>query len=214
MSDQNAFLAMQNAVLEGDQAKAKELAEQALAAGLDPLKVIEEGFVAGIRRAGDLWEEGEFFLPELVTAAQAMTSAMEVLQPGLEGDQARPSAGRVVIGTVQGDIHDIGKTLVATMLTANGFSVDDQGADVAVARFVERAKEGDADLICASALLTTTMTAQGELVKAVREAGLKTRVMVGGAPVSSEWAKTIGADGYADNAVAAVQTARELIENG
>jgi trimethylamine corrinoid protein len=212
MSEHEDLLAaMQQAVLDGDETAAADLAEKALAAQMKPLDAIEQGFVQGIRQAGELWEEGEFFLPELVTAAQAMKAAMAILQPALAGGAAGESRGKVVIGTVQGDIHDIGKTLVGTMLAANGFEVADEGGDVPVDRFVERATEIDADLVCASALLTTTMTVQRELVNAVRGAGLKAKVMVGGAPVSQEWADEIGADGFADNAVAAVAVAGDLV---
>jgi corrinoid protein of di/trimethylamine methyltransferase len=210
---QNAeFLAaMHDAVLQGDDANAAKLAQEALDKGVPPLEAIENGLVPGIREAGDLWEEGEYFLPELVTSAEAMKAAMAILQPALREDQqGLKIAGRVVIGTVKGDIHDIGKTLVATMLSANGFEVTDEGADVEVARFVDRARDLGADLICASALLTTTMTVQRDLVQAIKEAGLRTHVMVGGAPVSKEWADEIGASGFADNAVAAVDVAREL----
>jgi corrinoid protein of di/trimethylamine methyltransferase len=206
--------AMGEAVLRGDEEGARQLAQQALEGGLDPLRIVEEGSVPGIRRAGELWEEGEYFLPELVTSAQAMKAAMAILQPALgKGRSAGDAAGRVVIGTVQGDIHDIGKTLVATLLSAGGFSVTDEGADVPVARFVERAGELDADLVCASALLTTTMTVQHDLVQALRQAGLRAAVMVGGAPVSQAWAEQIGAAGYADNAVAAVEVARQLVSH-
>jgi trimethylamine corrinoid protein len=213
MSEERAglFAALRRAVLEGEDEEAARLARESLAAGLDPLAVIEGGLVPGIREAGDLWEEGEYFLPELVGAAQAMKAAMELLQPALGAGRGVEAVGRVVIGTVQGDIHDIGKTLVATLLAANGFKVSDEGADVPVERFVERAREIDADLVCASALLTTTMTRQRELVAAVREAGLAAKVMVGGAPVTREWAERIGAEGYADNAVAAVAVARRLV---
>jgi len=207
------FTAMQQAVLDGDDSAATELAEKALAAGVAPLEAIEQGFVKGIRRAGDLWEEGEFFLPELVTAAQAMKAAMTVLHPALASQAAGRSRGKVVIGTVHGDIHDIGKRLVGTMLAANGFEVHDEGADVPVDRFLARATEVDADLVCASALLTTTMTVQRDLITAIRAAGLKTRVMVGGAPVTQAWADSIGADGFADNAVAAVELAGRLMED-
>ncbi len=207
------FAAMQQAVLDGDETAATELAEKALAQEVEPLDAIEQGFVMGIRRAGELWEEGEFFLPELVTAAQAMKAAMAVLQPALTSQSAGRARGKVVIGTVHGDIHDIGKRLVGTMLAANGFEVHDEGADVSVDRFIERAKAVDADLVCASALLTTTMTVQRDLVVAVKEAGLKARVMVGGAPVTQTWAETIGADGFADNAVAAVDLAGRLMED-
>ena len=202
--------AMQDAVLNGDTAAAEKLAKDALDQGVAPLEAIEGGFVPGIQKAGDLWEEGEYFLPELVTSAEAMKAAMAILQPALKGGEGPTRAGRVVLGTVKGDIHDIGKTLVGTMLSANGFDVTDEGADVPVERFVERAKEVDADLVCASALLTTTMTVQRDLVEAIKSAGLKARVMVGGAPVSKDWADQIGAAGYADNAVAAVEVAKGL----
>jgi len=203
---------MRQSVLDGDEEAAASLATQALDAGMAPIAAVEQGYAAGIAEAGDLWEEGEFFLPELVTAAQAMKAAMAIITPALSGGAEDASAGKVIIGTVQGDIHDIGKTLVATLLSAGGFEVIDEGADVPVAKFVERARELDADLVCASALLTTTMTVQRDLIAALRAAGLKTRVMVGGAPVTRQWADDIGADGYADSAVAAVGVARGLVE--
>ncbi len=213
MSDKaQLYPAMRQAVLDGDEDAAGKLAEQALAEGLPVLEVIEKGFVKGIREAGDLWEEGEFFLPELVTAAQAMKRAMAVLQPELAKGANDASLGMVVIGTVKGDIHDIGKTLVATLLAANGFTVVDEGADVSVEQFVERATELSADLVCASALLTTTMTMQKQLADAMREAGVSARLMVGGAPVTAKWAEEIGAAGHADNAVAAVDLARTLVQ--
>jgi len=212
MTDKTTLLArMKQVVLDGDEDAARELAQQALDQGMDLMQVIEQGFVAGIRQTGELWEEGEFFLPELVTAAQAMKGAMAVLQPSLEGEGSAIGLGRVVIGTVQGDIHDIGKTLVGTMMAANGFDVCDEGGDVPVERFVERAREVNADLVCASALLTTTMTVQKNLISALKEAQLGAKVMVGGAPVSQQWADEIGADGFADNAVAAVEVARKLV---
>jgi corrinoid protein of di/trimethylamine methyltransferase len=212
MSERPELLAaLHRAVLDGADTSAGPLAERALAAGIAPLEAIEQGLVPGIREAGRLWEEGEYFLPELVTAAQAMKAAMAVLQPALGDASGAASLGRVVIGTVEGDIHDIGKTLVATLLAASGFTVRDEGAGVPVARFVERAGELDADLVCASALLTTTMPRQRDLVHALRAAGLRARVMVGGAPVTRHWTETIGADGYADNALAAVTVARDLV---
>jgi corrinoid protein of di/trimethylamine methyltransferase len=212
MADREAVLSnLSSAVLQGDEGRAAALAAEALASGIAALEAVEQGLVPGIRRAGALWEEGEYFLPELVTAAQAMKAAMAVLQPELTRTGAGHEIGRVVIGTVAGDIHDIGKTLVATMLSANGFAVADEGSGVSVARFVERARELDADLVCASALLTTTMGQQKLLVEAVRAAGLRARVMVGGAPVTQGWAEKIGADGHADNAIGAVLVARRLV---
>lgn len=212
MSEIDDFLAtLSRAVLEGEERTTIDLAEDALRRGVPPLHIIERGLVPGIRRAGELWDVGEYFLPELVTAAQAMKAGMGIVQPALtEGFELRPR-GRVVIGTVLGDIHDIGKTLVATMLAANGFEVKDEGVGVSAERFIDRAMELDADLICASALLTTTMVQQRELVRAVREAGLRAKVMVGGAPVTAAWAAEIGAHGQADNAVAAVAKARQMV---
>jgi len=208
---QELFAALHQAVLGGDDAAAGRLAEEVLAGGVPALDAVERGLVPGIHEAGQRWEEGEYFLPELVTAAQAMKAAMAVLQPALAGQSGGFSLGKVVIGTVEGDIHDIGKTLVATMLSASGFTVSDEGASVPVARFLARAGELNADLVCASALLTTTMPKQRELATALKSSGLRARLMVGGAPVSKSWSDAIGADGYADNALAAVTVARKLV---
>lgn len=205
---------LEEAVLEGEEEDTQRLVQELIDAGMAPLTIVDSACVPGLRRAGALWEEGEYFLPELVTAAQAMTAAMEVLRPLLRGEEASGSAGRALLGTVAGDIHDIGKTLLATLLAANGFAVSDLGTDVSVERFIGEAREKDADLICASALLTTTMGVQRELAAALREAGLRAKLMVGGAPVNRAWADEIGADGYADNAVSAVAVAKELVANG
>ncbi len=211
---ENLLGALSRAVLEGEAETAADAARRALEAGLAPLEAIDGGLVPGIREAGRLWDEGDYFLPELVASAQAMKAAMAVFMPRLAGAGGGPGLAKVVIGTVEGDIHDIGKTLVATLLSANGFEVHDEGADVPLARLIERCREVDADLLCASALLTTTMTLQRDLVRAAREAGLRAKVCVGGAPVTREWAREIGADGYADNAVAAVALAKELVGRG
>ncbi|MDD4858007.1 MAG: corrinoid protein [Candidatus Krumholzibacteria bacterium] len=209
-----AFLAdCTRSVLEGDADLAVKLALEALDRKYPPLEVIENGFVKGIREVGRLWEEGTLFLPELVMGAEAMKRAMNVLQPAL-GKGARPeSAGHVVIGTIEGDIHDIGKTLVATMLSANGFEISDLGADVPAARFVDEAEAKGAGCIAISALLTTTMSGQKRVVEELAKRSLKgkVRVMVGGAPCSDEWAREIGADGYAGDAVAAVTLAQSLM---
>ncbi|MCP4963702.1 MAG: dimethylamine corrinoid protein 3 [bacterium] len=199
------------AILEGEEELAAQIAERALEQGREPLDFVENGCVPAIREAGELFDEGEYFLPELVTAAQAMKAAMAVLEKEVGASDSGRARRRAVIGTVAGDIHDIGKTLVGTLLSANGFEVFDEGVGVTVERFVERARELDANMICASALLTTTMVEQRQLVEAVRKAGLEVKVMVGGAPVRQSWADEIGADGYAESAVAAVSVARQLL---
>lgn len=202
------------AILAGDSESAEKLARRSLEDKLQPLDVIENGFVKGIREVGRLWEEGTLFLPELVMGAEAMKKAMAVLQPALEdGADAAGAQGRVVIGTIEGDIHDIGKTLVATMLSANGFEITDLGADVPVERFIEEAEKMHADCIAVSALLTTTMNGQKRLIEHLEERSMrrKVRVVVGGAPCSEEWADEIGADGYAGDAVGAVNLVKRLL---
>jgi len=201
-------------VLDGDAGKAEALAGKALEENHPVLEVIEKGFVSGIREVGRLWEEGTMFLPELVMGAEAMKKAMEVLRPALEKSGGGGSSlGRVVIGTIEGDIHDIGKTLVATMLSANGFEITDLGADVPAGRFVDEAVEKGAGCIAISALLTTTMHGQRKVIEELESRKVRgnVRVLVGGAPCNDAWAKEIGADGYAGDAVAAVQLAKRLV---
>jgi corrinoid protein of di/trimethylamine methyltransferase len=218
MDNRNEILAlMAEAVVEGNRDKAASLARRALADRLDLHLVIENGYVAGIQKVGELWEKGEYFLPELMASAEAMKAAMTLLRPGLESSQAELSSkGKVVIGTIEGDIHDIGKNLVASMLSANGFDVIDLGADVKLGIFIDRAVAAKADFICLSALLTTTMLNQRRLIAMLNDRGLRDRfkVLVGGAPVTRRWASDIGADGYGENALAAVKAAKELIARG
>lgn len=202
------------AIVDGDADLARKMAERLVAAGSDLVAAIEMGFGHGLREVGRLWEEGTYFLPELVQGAEAMKAAMAVIQPALAGLRGGESArGRIVIGTIEGDLHDIGKSLVATLLTANGFEVHDLGSDVPVATFVEKAREVDAHLVAASALLTTTMNRQEDLVAALAAAKLpsRPRVLVGGAPTSPAWAERIGAT-HAENAMRAVEAARQLID--
>jgi len=187
--------------------------KQALAAGVEPLRIINEGLVPGMRVVGDKYSSGEYFLPNLIVSAAGMKQAMALLEPELKArQQAIESAGTVVIGTVRGDIHEIGKSLVATMLSANGFEVHDLGVDVSAERFVETVKQTQANLVGLSALLTTTMMGQKKVIEELEKAGLRAgvKVMVGGAPVSQAFAETIGADGYAQDAVAAVELATRL----
>jgi trimethylamine corrinoid protein len=204
---------MTRSIIEGDREQAEYLARDAVARGLDLNAVIDQGFIPGIQRVGVLWEQGEYFLPELITSAECMKAAMNILQPELEKANIRArSLGKVVIGTIEGDIHDIGKNLVASMLGANGFQVVDLGADVKLDRFISTAQEENADFICVSALLTTTMLQQRTLVAKLRDQGLidSFKVMVGGAPANRQWAEDIGAHGYAENAMAAVKAVKEL----
>jgi corrinoid protein of di/trimethylamine methyltransferase len=201
---------LRQAVLGGDAAAAARLAAEGLAAGIPPHSLLDEGLVAAMGEAGRLFEAGEFFVPELLVSARAMKAAMAVLEPRL-ADQPREPAGRIAIGTVAGDLHDIGKNLVATMLRGAGFDVDDLGVDVTPGQFVEAARAG-ADVIGISSLLTTTMISMRAVVQALEEAGLRGRVkvMVGGAPVTAAYADAIGADGFSDNAGGAVTLARRL----
>lgn len=208
------FQAMAQSIIDGEDEEAETLARQVIEQGLDPLEAINSGFVAGLDEVGKEYGCGEMFLPDLVLAAEAMKAAMAVLEPELARRGAsRQILGTVVIGTVEGDIHDIGKTLVATMLSASGFKVHDLGVDVPLPTFVEKAGEVQADLIGLSALLTTTMVKQKLLIESLEESGLrpKIKVMVGGAPVTRSWADEIGADGYSEDAIGAVGVARQLM---
>jgi corrinoid protein of di/trimethylamine methyltransferase len=210
----NFFGECREAVRKGDREAAEALARRALAENTDPLDTIESGYVPGLREAGRLWDEGELFLPELVMAAEAMKAAAAILQPALSASgRQQKTHGRVVIGTIEGDIHDIGKTLVATILSANGYETHDLGADVPVQRFVDEAESVGADFICISALLTTTMAGQKRVIDLLKQRSVrdKYRVLVGGAPCNEKWAAQIGADGYAGDAISAVKLAASLV---
>lgn len=200
-------------LVDGDPDATYELTQKALAAGLEPLSIIREGLMPGMNIVGDFFARGDYFLPDLIIAADGMKRAMELLEPELRArQQALETPGVVVMGTVKGDIHEIGKSLVATMLSANGFKVHDLGVDVPIATFIAKVKETGATLVGLSALLTTTMTMQREVIKALVAEGLRdqVKVMVGGAPVTKGWAEEIGADGYAEDAMGAVALARRL----
>jgi corrinoid protein of di/trimethylamine methyltransferase len=213
MTKEIMFQKMARSVIDGQREEAVQLAREAVDRGADLLEVIEKGYVPGIQKVGELWEKGDYFLPELISSAECMKAAMAVIQPELRKAQIEaPSKGKVVIGTVEGDIHDIGKNLVASMLQAHGFDVCDLGADVKLEKFIEAALEIKADFICLSALLTTTMLNQRRFVEKLKSENLKGRfkVLVGGAPVTAKWAADIGADGYGENAPAAVRLAESL----
>ena len=208
------FEAMTQSVIQGDEAAAADLARQALAQGIDPLVAINQGFVVGINQVGAQFSCGDMFLPELVAAGEAMKMAVAVLEPEMaRRGTHRQILGKVVIGTVEGDIHDIGKTLVATMLAAGGFQVYDLGVDVPIEKFVEKAREVGADIVGLSALITTTMGRQKDVIEALDDVGLRpqVKVMVGGAPVTRQWAAEIGAEGYSEDAVGAVNVAKQLM---
>lgn len=209
------FSAMRQSIVDGAPDTASALARQAVAAGIAPLEAINNGFVPGMHAVGQQFGEGKMFLPDMMASAEAMRAAMAVLDPELKKlGTERPMAGVVVLGTTQGDIHEIGKMLVGTLLSAHGFRVHDLGVDVTGEEFAAKARELNADIVGVSALLTTTMRNQKGVVEALERAGLRSQVqvMVGGAPVTRKWAEEIGADGYAKDAMSAVALARTLME--
>ncbi len=214
MNQSELLNGLAEAILEGDPAQTRLLAEQGVAMGIDPLTLVEQGLRPGMDEIGRRFSTSECFLPELVMAAESMKSALGVLNPLLAaGQQGAPSAGRVVIGTVLGDIHEIGKTLVGTLLTADGFEVIDLGVNVPVEKFVEAVREHQPAVLGLSALLTTTMLNQQRVIEALTAAGLRAgvKVIIGGAPTNAEWAKQIGADAHGENAADAVRIARQLV---
>jgi corrinoid protein of di/trimethylamine methyltransferase len=214
---QELYTQLALAVIEGDQELAISFTEQALAQGMNPLEIINQGLTPGIDVVGEKFSCGEYFLPHLVMAGNTLKAALTLLEPALKADGiARQVPGTVVLGTVAGDIHEIGKSLVGTMLMANGFVVHDLGVDVPASKFIAAVNETGANLVGLSALLTTTMGVQRKVVEELSAAGLRdqVKVMVGGAPVSMEWAQEIGADGYAEDAVGAVALARRLVGIG
>ena len=203
---------LRQAVIDGQAAAAAAATERALAAGLPPRTLVDEALIPAMDEAGRLFECGEFFVPELLVAARALKASQALLTPLLAGSPAA-SAGRVAIGTVKGDMHDIGKNLVVALLQGGGFEVIDLGADVPPERFVAAVADNRADIIGLSALLTTTMLQMKSTVQALERAGVRgaVKVIVGGAPVTQRFADEVGADGYADNAAAAVVLARRLM---
>jgi len=215
MNEVTILEGLANAVINGEEEKVVELVRIAIEEKCNLLKAIDDGLVKGIQILGKRFGEGEVFLPELVMGANAMKAGnsllnTEIIKTGLE----RKILGKVVIGTVKGDIHDIGKTLVGTMLSVNGFEVIDLGVDNTAKQFMEVVRKEKADIVGLSSLLTTTMTYMSEVIKNFEKAGTrdKVKIMIGGAPVSEEFAKQIGADGYGYNAQQAVEVAKQLMK--
>ena len=202
--------ALADAVISGDQNTALEITKAALEEGTAAKDVLDNGLIAGMDIVGASFKKNEIYIPEVLIAARAMKMAMEVLEPELVKAGVEP-VGTLLVGTVQGDLHDIGKNLVAMMLKGAGFQVIDLGVDVEPEKFIEQVKAANAQLIGISALLTTTMPGMEKTIKAVKEAGIPVKVMIGGAPVTQDYADRIGADGYAPDAASAVDLAKSLV---
>jgi corrinoid protein of di/trimethylamine methyltransferase len=215
MADERLLEEMSKAIVSGLADRARELAEEALKEGMDPLTAIEQGFKPGMDVVGEEFARGELFIPDLVMSGEAMKTAIAILEPELiRRKQQRKVLGTVVIGTVQGDIHEIGKTLVSTMLAASGFDVHDLGVDVSTQQFMDAVRKVNANVLGMSALLTTTLPNQEKVILSLKEAGLReqVKVIIGGVPTSPEWAEEIGADGYAENATEAVEVVKGLLK--
>jgi len=204
---------LMESILEGDEVKAKALVEKALRSNTPAKEILNDGLIGAMNIVGVKFRDGEFFVPDVLMAAKAMKSGMELLRPMIEKSGLQP-VGTAVIGTVKGDLHDIGKNLVAMMVEGNGFKVVDLGVDVSPETFVEAAKANSADLCMMSALLTTTMPVMKATIEALKEAGLggKVKTLIGGVSVTQDFANKVGADGFGSNATAAVKVAKALIE--
>ncbi len=202
--------AMADALIKGDRNTVAELTKQAIDEGVAAKEILENGLIAGMNVVGVRFKANEVYVPEVLIAARAMRAGMELLEPELAKAGIEP-AGTVVLGTIKGDLHDIGKNLVGMMLTGGGLKVVDLGTDVSAEKFIEACKAEGASVCAMSALLTTTMPQMGEVVKAFKEAGLEVKIIIGGAPVTQSYADEIGADGYAADAASAVDVAKELM---
>ncbi|MDA8188527.1 MAG: corrinoid protein [Dehalococcoidales bacterium] len=208
------FEQISNAVIEGEFGEITDLVQSALDQGIGANEVIREGLSKGMTEVGRRFREGEYFMPEVLVSAKTMNTALSILKPLLVGDTTQENVGTFLIGTVKGDVHDIGKNMVSMMMEGAGFRVIDIGVDVKPEVFVKEITEKQPDVVGLSALLSTTMISQKETIEALKEAGVRDRVivLVGGAPVDQDWANTIGADGYAPNASVAVEKAKELLQ--
>ncbi len=214
MTNEDALQAMRQSIVDGTPERAAELAQLALQDGIAPLDAINQGYVPGMHHVGEQFAQRTMFLPDMLASAEAMKAAMSVLEPELKKNgEERPFLGTVVLGTVQGDIHEIGKALVGTLLQANGFRVVDLGVDVSAEKFVAQARALNASVVGCSALLTTTMKYQKSVIETLEREGLRPRikVIVGGAPVTRQWSEEIGADGFSKDAVSAVALVKTLL---
>ena len=212
--NEELYKKMAQSIIDGDSDAALALANESISEQVNPLDAITKGFVVGVNTVGAAFGRGEAFLPELVMAGEAMKAAVSILDPELKKRGAeRKMLGKVVIATVEGDIHEIGKSLVATMLGASGFEVFDLGVDAPSDKIIGKALEVNADIIAMSALLTTTMVKQKEVIEELEKEGLrrKVKIMVGGAPVTRDWVNAIGADGFSEDAIGAVAMAKQLM---
>jgi corrinoid protein of di/trimethylamine methyltransferase len=207
------FQRMARAVIEGDEGTCIALAQEVISEGIDPFEAIQHGFTRGMKTVGDKFARLEYYLPDVMRCAAAVEAGVDVLQPYILERGKQASAGKVVLGTIKGDLHDLGKNIVATMLRAAGFEVFDLGCDTPLRAFVNKAEEVDADIIGVSAILTTTMAYMPDLLSMLEELGHRDRyhVMVGGAPVTPDYAEEIGADGYGETAADAVETAQRIM---
>ncbi|MHA1195232.1 MAG: cobalamin B12-binding domain-containing protein [Promethearchaeota archaeon] len=214
MNKEDFFENIINAIISLDEKKAMDLAKKAINDKMDLLEVIEKGFGVGIKKIGDLWEEGEIFLPELMLGGEIVEKSLNIMLPHLEKQGGKRAGNKIVMATIEGDIHSIGKTIVATLLKANGFEVIDLGADVPASKIVETAIEEKADVIGISALLTTTMIGQKKVIDILIEKNIRDqfKIILGGAPVSKKWVNECGADGYADNAIDAVELVKKITQ--
>jgi trimethylamine corrinoid protein len=214
MSDNPIFQEAKNFIISQDKEKVAEITKKFIEDGGDPMEIMNNAFIPGINKVGDLFGRGQLFLPELMLSADAMLIATELVNKALEGTEgAQKSGGIIVLATVKGDVHDIGKCIVVSLMKANGFTVHDLGRDVDVDRIIEEAVKVEADVIGTSALLTTTMKQQKVLEEALKTAGLKGKIktVVGGAPVTPRWAARIGADGYAEDAQDGIVKIKEML---
>ena len=214
MEKEQILANLATAILEGDQDKARENAQAALASQMDPLGAVDEGLSKGMAVVGEQFESGEAYLPDLLIAAEVFKAAMEILRPEIEAQKKQMvKKGTVLVGTVKGDMHNIGKNIVATVLEINGYDVVDIGVDNPTLKFIEEAGKTKADVIALSSLMTTTMPAQREVIETLEEMGLRDQylVIVGGGPVNQAWADEIGADGYGESAVQAVGLVQQLL---